>query len=32
MAAEDKEMTFEEALARLETVVRELEDGRLTLE
>lgn len=32
MAAEDKEMTFEEAIVRLEAVVRELEDGRLPLE
>lgn len=32
MAVEDKEMTFEEAIARLEAVVRELEDGRLPLE
>lgn len=32
MAVENKEMAFEEAIARLETVVRELEDGRLPLE
>lgn len=32
MAAEDKEISFEEAMARLENVVRELEDGRLPLE
>lgn len=32
MAVEDKEMTFEEAITRLESVVRELENGRLPLE
>lgn len=32
MASEKKEPSFEEALARLETVVKELEDGRLSLE
>lgn len=32
MTAEDKEMTFEEAIVRLEAVVRELEEGRLPLE
>lgn len=33
MSAEDKEqeMSFEEAMARLEEVVKELEDGRLPL-
>lgn len=29
--AVDREMTFEEAIARLEEVVKELEDGRLPL-
>ncbi|MCL6634501.1 MAG: exodeoxyribonuclease VII small subunit [Peptococcaceae bacterium] len=29
---EDKEMTFEEAIARLEIVVKELEEGRIPLE
>lgn len=28
----NKKITFEEALSRLEAVVRELEDGKLTLE
>lgn len=32
MSAEDKEMSFEKAIARLEEVVRELEDGRLPLD
>ena len=32
MAAEDKDISFEEAIGRLEKVVRELEDGRLPLE
>lgn len=32
MAAEDKNLSFEEAIARLEAVVRELEDGGLPLE
>jgi exodeoxyribonuclease VII small subunit len=32
MAAEDKEISFEEAITRLEAVVLELEDGRLPLE
>lgn len=32
MSSEEKEMNFEQALARLEEVVKELEDGRLPLE
>ncbi|OPY57542.1 MAG: Exodeoxyribonuclease 7 small subunit [Pelotomaculum sp. PtaU1.Bin035] len=32
MAAEGREMTFEETITRLEAVVREFEDGRLPLE
>ena len=32
MAAEKKELSFEKAIARLEEIVRELEDGRLPLE
>ncbi|MDD3653729.1 MAG: exodeoxyribonuclease VII small subunit [Desulfotomaculaceae bacterium] len=32
MAAKAKEKTFEQAIARLEEVVRELEDGQLSLE
>lgn len=32
MSLEKKEPSFEEAIARLEAVVRELEDGRLSLE
>jgi exodeoxyribonuclease VII small subunit len=28
----DRECTFEEALSRLESIVRDLEDGQLTLE
>lgn len=32
MSSEKKEPSFEEALARLEAVVKELEDGRLSLE
>lgn len=32
MRSEDKKMSFEEALSRLEAVVKELEDGRLPLE
>lgn len=32
MAAKTKKRTFEEAIARLEEVVRELEDGQLPLE
>jgi len=32
MTAENKKMTFEEAITRLEAVVQELEDGRLPLE
>lgn len=32
MSSTEKEMNFEDALARLEEVVKELEDGRLPLE
>jgi exodeoxyribonuclease VII small subunit len=32
MANEENEISFEQALARLEEVVKELEDGRLPLE
>lgn len=32
MSLEEKEINFEQALARLEEVVKELEDGRLPLE
>ncbi|HOV79845.1 MAG TPA: exodeoxyribonuclease VII small subunit [Bacillota bacterium] len=32
MKTENEKMNFEEALARLEAVVKELEDGRLPLE
>ncbi|HPZ42513.1 MAG TPA: exodeoxyribonuclease VII small subunit [Bacillota bacterium] len=32
MAGKIKEMSFEEAIARLEEIVKELEDGRLPLE
>ena len=32
MSSEEKEMNFEQTLARLEVVVKELEDGRLPLE
>ncbi|MDD4237831.1 MAG: exodeoxyribonuclease VII small subunit [Desulfotomaculaceae bacterium] len=32
MSSEEKEMKFEQALTRLEEVVKELEDGRLPLE
>ncbi len=32
MPEENKKLSFEEALSRLETVVRKLEDGRMPLE